>query len=54
MYDFWYVYVIPKYGEKVRLCYMDINSFILYIKVDDIAEDVETRFDISNYGLDRP
>ena len=58
MYDFWYVYVIPKYGEKVRLCYMDINSFILYIKTDDIykdiAEDVETRFDISNYGLDRP
>ena len=58
MYDFWYVYVIPKYGEKVRLCYMNINSFILYIKVDDIykdiAEDVETRFDISNYGLDRP
>ena len=37
---------------------MDINSFIVYIKTDDIykdiAEDVETRFDISNYELDRP
>ena len=33
-------------------------SFIVYIKIDDIykdiAEDVETRFDNSNYELDRP
>ena len=33
-------------------------SFIVYIKADDIykdiAEDVETRFDTSNYELDRP
>ena len=37
---------------------MDKNSFIVYIKADDIykdiAEDVETRFDTSNYGLGRP
>ena len=37
---------------------MDTESFIVYIKTDDIydfiAEDVETRFDISNYELDRP
>ena len=25
MYDFWYDYVKPKYGEKVKLCYMDID-----------------------------
>ena len=47
----------PKYGGKAKLCYMDIDSFIVYIKTDDIykdiAEDVETRFDISNYELDR-
>ena len=34
---------------------MDSNSFIVYIKTDniykDIAEDVETRFDSSNYKL---
>ena len=33
------------------------NSFIVYIKADDIykdiAEDVETRFVTSNYDLDR-
>ena len=37
---------------------MDTNSFIAYIKTDDmyqyIAKDVETRFDTSNYELDRP
>ena len=34
------------------------KSFIVYIKTDDIykcvAGDVETRFDTSNYELDRP
>ena len=58
MYEFCYVYVKPKYVEKTKLYYMDIDSFILYIKTDDfyidIAEDLETRFDISNYELDRP
>ena len=37
---------------------MDTHSFIVYIKTDDIykdiAEDVKTRFDTSNYELDRP
>ena len=56
MYEFWYDYAKLKYGKKSRLCYMD--SFIVYIKINDIykdiAEYVETRFDISNYELDRP
>ena len=36
---------------------MDIDSFIVYIKTDiykDIAENVETRLDTSNYELNRP
>ena len=45
MCEFWYDYVKPKYGKKVKLCYTD--SFIVHIKTDhiykDIAEDVETR-----------
>ena len=36
---------------------MDTDSFIEYIKADDICEDVvedvETRFNTSNCGLDR-
>ena len=35
-----------------------MDTDIVYIKTDDlykdIAKDVETRFDISNYELDRP
>ena len=46
------------YGEKATFCYMDTDSFLVYIKTDDIykviAEDVEIRFDTSNYELDRP
>ena len=57
MYEFLYGYVKPKYGEKARLCYMDTDSFIVYIKTDDIykdiAEDAETRLNVSNYELDR-
>ena len=57
MYEFWYDYVKSKCGKKVKLCYMDTDSFIVYIKTNDIykdiAADVETRFDTSNYELDR-
>ena len=32
-YEFWYVHVKPKYGEKANLCIMDGDSFIqLYTK----------------------
>ena len=57
MYEFWYDYVKPKYGEKAKLFYMDTDSFIGYIKIvdiyDGIGEDVETRFDTSSFELDR-
>ena len=32
MCEFWYDYVKLKYGEKAKLCYMDTNSFTVYIK----------------------
>ena len=58
MYEFWYDYVKPKCDENAKLCYMATGSFIIYIKADDIykdiTEDVENRFDTSNYELDRP
>ena len=57
VYEFWYDYVKPKYCEKAKLCYMDTDSLIGYIKTDDIykdiAEDVETRFYASNCELGR-
>ena len=48
----------PKYRDNVKLCYMDTDSFIMYIKIEDlykdIANDVEKRFDTSNYKVNRP
>ena len=58
MYEFWYDYMKPKYGNRVKLCYVDTDSFIMNIKTNDfykdIANDVEKRFDTSNYEVDRP
>ena len=49
IYEFWYHYLKPKSGEKAKLCYMVTDSFIVYVKTNDIykdiAEDIETRFD---------
>ena len=58
MYEFWYDYMKPKHGDNIKLCYMDTDSFIMNIKTEDfhkdIANDVEKRFDTSNYEVDRP
>ena len=58
MYEFWYDYIKPKYQNNAKLCYMDKGSFIIYIKTEDvykdIADDVEKRFDTSNYEVNRP
>ena len=39
MYEFWYDYLKPKCGEKTKLCNMDTDSFIVYIKTKDIYSD---------------
>ena len=58
MYELCYNYMKPKYGDHVKLCYMDTDSFIMNIKTEDfykdVANDVEKRFDTSNYEVDRP
>ena len=58
MYDFWYNYIKPKHCEKAKLRDIYTDSFIVHVKRDDIyidiAEDVEKRFDTSNYEISRP
>ena len=53
MYEFWYDYIKPKYGEKAKLCYMDTDSFVINIFTEeffeDISNDVQRWFDTSNY-----
>ena len=38
MYEFWYDYIKPKYKEKTKLCYIDTDSFTVYIKMNDIIK----------------
>ena len=58
MYEFHYDYMVPKYGHRLKLCYMDMDSLVYDIKTKDfyadIADDVQTRFDMSGYIPDRP
>ena len=54
MYEFWYDYIGPKYGDKAKLCYTDTDSFIINVKTkyffEDISNDGERWFGTSNYG----
>ena len=47
MYQFWYNYIIPKYRDKAKLCYTDTDSFIIYIKTEDLFEDISS--DVEKY-----
>ena len=53
MYEFYYGYLKPKYGDRVKLFDMDTDSFILHIQTEDfykdIADDVNKWFDTSGY-----
>ena len=37
IYEFWYDYIKPKYGDNVNLCDMDTDSFIMHIKTIKIS-----------------
>ena len=53
MHEFWYNYIKPKYRDKAQLCYIDTDTFFIYTETkdfhEDIANDVQRWFDISNY-----
>ena len=53
MYEFWCDYIKPKYGDRAKLCYTDTESFVIHIITEyfyeDIADNVESWFDTSNY-----
>ena len=60
MYEIWYDYLKPMYGDNIKLCYMGTDSFIIYVKTDDfykdISNDINKWFGTSNYSkdIDRP
>ena len=49
--NFWYDYIKPKYGDNVKLCYIDTDSFIMHIKTkviglmkDELGGKIMTEF----------
>ena len=58
IYEFWYDLIKSKYQNNTKLCYRDTDSFIIHTKTEDfdkdIAGDLKSKYDASNYGVDRP
>ena len=50
-YKFWYNYVKRKCVEKVKLFYVNTDSFSVYIKTEDVYKDI-TEFYTSSYELE--
>ena len=46
MYEFWCDYISPKYGDRVKVCDTDTDSFIINIKIEDVFEDISN--DVEN------
>ena len=40
IHEFWYDYAKPKFGGNTELCHMDTDSFIVYVKTEDICKDI--------------
>ena len=53
IYEFHYGYVLPKYGDKVKLLFTDTDSLMYLIETEDFYEDIlrdiHEWFDTSNY-----
>ena len=46
IYKLWYDYVKPKYHNNAKLCYMEIDSFIIHIKTEGVYKDMMLKKDL--------
>ena len=58
MYQTYYEYLKPKFGDRIELLYTDTDSFILHIQSEDLYEeilnDVKERYDTRKYPKNSP
>ena len=58
MYQTYYKYLKPKFGERLKLLYTDTDNFILHIQSEDlyeeIKEDVKDHYDTRKYPKNSP
>jgi hypothetical protein len=59
MWSFWYDYIKPKYGDRVRLCYTDTDSLVYEITSEtdpalEFVGTVGTMFDTRDYPEGHP
>jgi len=56
-YEFYYDCLVPKFGEKLRLCFTDTDSFICHIESENLVADlrfISDQLDTSNVERDHP
>jgi len=57
MYEFYYDCLLPKFGEKLSLCFTDTDSFICHIETPDLQADLQSLsdwLDTSNFERNHP
>lgn len=57
MYEFYYKYLKPTYGEGLKLCFTDTDSLCYEVKTENVFLDMfrdKHLFDLSNYPIDHP
>ena len=51
MYEFHCDYMRAKYGSKVKLCYMNTDSFVYEIETEDFYRDIEKYVKTTRTGI---
>ena len=58
MFEFWYLFAKPMWGDNLRLVASDTDSLVIEVKTCDVYQDiaphVSTHFDTSNYKDPHP
>jgi len=57
MYEFYYDCLLPKFGDRLHLCFTDTDNFICDVESEDLVADLRSISDLldtSNFDRDHP